>query len=819
MPTFFINTDDARISNAFVATLGAAPGATYLAQVKAFGLTNSVNAMINATGKTTAADLATVITGNLGLTGAAATAGQGYLTSVTFAGASSTWAANLMSTLDLFTTLQNDATYGTAASAYVARINSAVAYSATAANNSTDLNVLASAIGSAGSTGTAVAFTLTTNLDRPTLSAGDDVVGGSNTTLQSFDIIAGGNGNDTLSVALGASYSGGATITSIENLVVSATADAVDFSASGIAGITSVRANGNANNDLTISGLGAAASLGVANSSGTAAAGAGSTTFTFVDAALTGTADSVSLSLDNTTDSDGATNGVGYVVNINSVTADASGVETLAVTSSGLASQVQLASNDTSVARLNVAASVATTVNVGTNLTTTARTIDASGSSAAVTIQGLGNAVHTVTGGSGNDVVNFGGNLARTDVVALGAGTDTLASTHANLIAIAADAQFATAPTGVETLWVTNDFEDTAGTILADLFGGSVSNIRIADQGTTTAGALAVTGLVASTATGGNNIRIDGDLGANSGTLTVGIFGATQAGSANEATIELRGAVATATSTIVINGVETLTIDSTNGTAGSTFNITDASLTRLTVRGAQGVDIDGAALGGAVSVVDGSGLTGTAALAVQLSASAAVGATVTSAGGADSITGSSLADSISSGTGNDTVVGLGGADLINVGSGTDFATYAGSTTAGTTATGTFTRGAGTVNSVSTADFDVITGIGAGDTIRISGYTTTGSTATNAGLDTDVVSGNTVATTGGITLAENSVHFIRGTYNSTAQTFAGSSTGTDTLFVFDASHTSNDTDFAAIVLVGYTATTATITGTSGDILLV
>jgi len=38
MPTFFVNTDDARISNAFLATLGAAPGSTYLAQIKAFGL-------------------------------------------------------------------------------------------------------------------------------------------------------------------------------------------------------------------------------------------------------------------------------------------------------------------------------------------------------------------------------------------------------------------------------------------------------------------------------------------------------------------------------------------------------------------------------------------------------------------------------------------------------------------------------------------------------------------------------------------------------------------------------------------------------------
>jgi hypothetical protein len=652
------------------------------------------------------------------------------------------------------------------------------------------------------------------------MTSGDDIVGGTDTTLQAFDIINGGGGNDLLSVALATDYSGGAAITSIEQLTVAATADARTFNASGIAGIASVTANGSAANDLTISNLGAIAALAVRNSSGTGAAGAGSTTFTVLETAVSGTADTVRLSVDNVTDTNGDTNGVGYVINVDSATANSAGYETIALSASGTASSVQLASNDTSVTSVTVAASTDTTVNLGTNLTTTALTVNASASTAAVTIQGIGAGAHSVTGGSGNDVVNFGGNLGTTDVVALGAGTDTLGSTHANMVAITAAAPFATAPTGVETLWITDDFGATAGTVVASLFGSSVSNIRIADQSTDGQGVLAVSGLAVSTATGGNNIRLDGNLGATGGTVTVGIANATAAGTNNSATIDLRGAVATATSTIVINGVETLTIDSTSATGASTFNITDPQLTSLTVRGAQSVDIDAAALGAAVATVNGSGLTGTAALAVALNTSAAVGAVVTSAGGADSITGSSLADSISTAGGVDTVTGLGGADIINVGSGTgDMVVIAGSTTTGTTATGTFALGAGTVNSVSTADFDIVTGMAAGDVIRLSGYTTTGATATNLGLDTDVVSGNTVATTGGITLAENSVHFIRGNYDATAQTFVGAATGVDTLFVFDASHTSNDTDFAAIVLVGYTATTATIAGTAGDITLV
>jgi len=178
MPTFFLNTDSFKASNAFVATLNAAPGATYLAQINAVGLSTAANAMLDAMAATTAAGKATAIAANLGLTGAAATSAESYLTSVTFTGAASTWGAKLLAALDLFTTLQNDATYGTAATAYVARVNSAVQYSSVATNNSTDLSTLALAIGSAGSTGSGSTFTLTTGSDSFNGSGNNDSISG-----------------------------------------------------------------------------------------------------------------------------------------------------------------------------------------------------------------------------------------------------------------------------------------------------------------------------------------------------------------------------------------------------------------------------------------------------------------------------------------------------------------------------------------------------------------------------------------------------------------------------------------------------------------
>jgi hypothetical protein len=650
-------------------------------------------------------------------------------------------------------------------------------------------------------------FTLTTNVDSFTGTTGNDTFNGIQANLSVLDSISGGAGRDTLFLSLTAATNQltNTQLSGVETLMINqGTTDntGTGLVVTGVTGIDSVVNQGSAN-AVIVTGVAAVGAVTVNN---TAAA----TTVTFTEAAVSGTADTVTLNVSGATGT----------INLNTVTANTVGIEAINLKSSGLDNSVTLTTNDTAgLATLTIDASAATTAVLSTNITTTARTVNASSSTAAVTLSGFGVAAHSVTGGSANDSFDFEGTLGTTDVIAGGTGTDTLASTHANMVAIAVGATFATAPTSIETLFITNDFGTTTGTVSADLFGGAVTNLRIASQSTTDQAAFVSSGLVQSTATGGNNIRFDGDLGATGGSFTIGIAGAVSPGSANTATLDMRGGALTSTSTVVINGVENLTIDTTNATATKLFNITDAQLSTLVIKGGQSLDIDGAALGAAVTSVDASGLTGTAALNVQMNSSAALGASIITAGGGDLIVGSSLVDVISSGSGNDTITGGAGADVINVGSGTEILIATLTTTTGTTATGTFALGAGTLNSVSTTDFDVITGMGAGDTIRLTGYTTTGGTATTAGLDTDVVSGNTVATTGGITLAENSIHLIRGIYTGSTNTFVGSSTGTDTLFVFDASHSTGDTDYAAVVLVGYTATTATITGTTGDVLFV
>jgi len=787
MPTFFINSDSFKASNAFVATLGAAPGSTYLGQILAAGLPAAANAMLSAMSATTATARGDAIAANLGLTGTAATTASNYLATVSFAGAASTHGAGLLAALDLFTTLQNDATFGAAATAYVARVNTALSYSSVAANNSTDLNTLAAVVGAAGTTGAGSTFTLTTNADIPNASTGNDTFSGTDTTLTAIDTIDGKGGTDTLVFAGAASYGGGATITSIENISVTSTAGGA-FNMAGITGVQSLTNNAGTVATTAFNSAGSIAALTVRNSGNVA------TTVQYTEAAVAGTADSQSITVSGA----GTATGARHTINVNSVTANTAGVETVAVTASGTESFIVLASNDTSLTSVTASGSVALDVDMGAALAT-ATTINASGMTAAFTVGNLAAAAHTITGGSGNDVIAMAATLGTTDTVNGGDGTDTLSANAAELAAMTTTARATVS--NIETLMIANDVGNTATAISASNFGSAVTNVRVADQSDNGAANITFNNIVAAASGSSNNFRFDGDLGANGGTITMNITGATNGGTANAVTLDMRGGATTATSTLAFGGVETLTISTANATGAKTFNITDAALQSLTVAGVQNVVLNGAALGTAVGTVDATGLTNSAALRVALSTSSISSATINTGAGADVIAATQLADTINSGSGNDNVQGNAGADVINVGTGTDTITQAAASDSGT-----FTAPA--TNTISTTTFDKVTGMAATDVLVLiaGGY----SAAPSAGAaDNRMVStstaGNTLVGAG----ANNRVDLIRGTFDSAANTFVGSASGTDTLVVYDSNAAQATTALEAIVLVGFTGTTTTI----------
>lgn len=449
----------------------------------------------------------------------------------------------------------------------------------------------------------------------------------------------------------------------------------------------------------------------------------------------------------------------------------------------------------TSLTKINVAGTNFFGLNVtdaGGTLATIATAIDATNNSAGVLITGLGASAHTLTGGSGDDTFLFAGNLGTTDTVTGNNNTtsvgDTIGANGATLAAVTAAAK--PTVTGIERLFIQDDIGGAGTVVNAALFGGAVSNFLLADQGAAGITALTVNGLTAGTSAAPNNFRFNGDLGANTGVLTFNINNAQDAGTVNYATLDMRGGATTATSAIVLNGVENITVDTSNATGEQTFNITDAALQSLTVKGGQNVVLNGAALGSGVTTIDATGLTGAALLNVQLSAAATSGAAINTAGGADVIIGSQLNDTINTFGGADTITGMGGADKMNGGTGVDTFIY----TAGVE-TGVATFGTATT---STATLDILT-VNTGDLINITAVD--GATA-DALLGTLQVAGNLSNTLAGTTTVQR----VLGVYDATANTFTVGVTGANAVLLgWDSNEATTEVDHS-IILVGVTDVT-------------
>jgi len=617
---------------------------------------------------------------------------------VAFAGAASTHGQGLLTALDLFTGLQNDATFGTAATAYVARVNTALSYSSVAANNSTDLTTLAAAVGAAGSSAAGSTFTLGTAADvlSPTTSVAtnkttegnDSIFGLTFSSLTSADIINAGAGTDTLTADYdvgAASVTAAPVLTSVENVVIKNsgtgnTANTLTFSAANSTGISKVTfsdvAAGTNAQAMVASGLGTGVTVGIANST---VAGADTYTFAFTDAALAGASDSVTLEVANATTATGA-----VTIRNASATGTSDGAETVVVKVSNTSATATSTLGSLAVAdnggtakmtnlKIDATGRFAITGAIdfkGANTAATTGTVDASGSTANVTLDlsngesinytggsasdaiTLGTGNDTVNGGAGNDTVTLAtASLTSLDTIALGDGTrdaivysdaTALNSTGVNATALAA----LNRATGVEVIGAGGNM--TA--IDADYFTQTVFRKTAASTA-----ALTVTGIDSDTAIMSASIT----LGANGDALT--LSGKLPGTTAN---LEIGGAAAVvlrgtdgnaANNALVVNsGINTVNIVSnTTSTTAVTNALSLAAVTTAT----HTVDNASAStfvLTGSSSFTIISGATAGFTNAVAFNASAFTGNL--------SIAGSASADSITGGTGNDTINALGGND-------------------------------------------------------------------------------------------------------------------------------------------------------------
>lgn len=339
----------------------------------------------------------------------------------------------------------------------------------------------------------------------------------------------------------------------------------------------------------------------------------------------------------------------------------------------------------------------------------------------------------TVNSFEGDDTLTTGANTLKSDSsIGMGAGVDTV------------DARNATVFSGTVTL---GDAKDNY------LDSGSDQNVTVGGQGG--ADSFVLTG---SDRTSGG-VRYAGGQGTDS--------------------FAISGAYNTGTSATIVGGSED---DTVTTTAAATLG-DDATSTAFFFNGQKGKDKFTTT--GDISIEDATIRGGSEADTINISSVVTAGniagkVEIYGDAGADTLTGSSGAESIFGGGGADRIDANAGTDYIGLGEGTD--TFITTTGDGGDATGALT------GAQCLAQSGTMTGLTAEVVADFSGsdkLTAIGGTAKSFQV--------------ALTKADNAdgtAYFVRGTYNSTLQTFALSSTGNDVLLSTDAAGGTDDAVFAA-----------------------
>lgn len=576
-------------------------------------------------------------------------------------------------------------------------------------------------------------------------TAGNDTFSALSTTLTTGDVLVGGAGTDTLTMAVDLAADtavAGFTLSGIENVSVAMT----DGDAANDETLTLNMLNSDAAT-LTVSGLGSTTAEDnvVFNNvaAGTTIAMANTTdlnvTANFVAAATAGTADSVTVSL----------NGAASTAAADSDLTIGTGFETINVVTSGAASRV----NDivtTSATTMNISGSQNLTVRAA--LDASLATVDASSLTGNLSVV-VGDRAAEVTNPSTVDLADL--------TLTGGAGNDTI---DASTATTAAQELHIDGGAGNDTVTIGQVVANASATTVGDvLIGGEGTDTLAGDVDLFDAGTAGFTGTTAATGISGFEVLSLSGFDAEANTVnvsnissditTVTIASATTGnttlnfGTAGAYTVNIGGAAAILdddTLTVDAGGTGTadaLTINNTNAATGTAqigandTNITATDFETVTINTgsystATAQLVNAINVGTNALVLTGSnGLTTTATTGIitagSINASAMTGAlimNVAAASGVTTITGGSAADTlrgdasstISGGEGNDTIVGGSGNDTLNGDGGNDSIT----TGAGTD---TVSGGAGNDTIVAAGNLsagDVIDGGEGTDTLSV-----------------------------------------------------------------------------------------------------
>ncbi|GIL41407.1 DUF4214 domain-containing protein [Roseiterribacter gracilis] len=462
----------------------------------------------------------------------------------------------------------------------------------------------------------------------------NDLIIGDDTTAVKSTSIDGGDGSDTLRLAMGATAAVLVTTTNVENVDVT-TANGATTTFTGattiggqFVGISSLALRGAGTN--TVAGLNATTTVTIA--------GSGTTGVENLAYGATVTAPKIN------------TSGTFATTKIN-----AAGATSLTVNATGATTFTSLdldtAATSKALNKLTITGTAGVTVTAVTNGLAAGFTVDASAAGGAVSFADYGTDL-TFTGGASADTVLMGANLTAKDVLNGGAGVNVLGVTSSASIV------------GVTGLQITN-FQtlDISGT-------GTASNYDLTKLPTGIVNVQSSTGVTAATTI--SNVAATGTslsfIGTDASTADLTISGAT----GNTAlTLNIVGQSATTGSSVeatgknlVLTGFKTLTVNSSGTTSGTNSiagTIVDANLQTVTITGSSQTSITKFdATDTALSLVDGSKATGALTLDVSGITTPLQGITISGGSAADTITGQSkttgaLGSTINAGGGADTI--------------------------------------------------------------------------------------------------------------------------------------------------------------------
>lgn len=646
---------------------------------------------------------------------------------------------------------ETDTNFGTAAARLNNQTEVAVHYSVTTQQSGSTLDDLKAVIDDVtsddatvttakaevdGSGNVGGTFTFTTGIDTLTGTAGNDNFRGDDKTNSAADKVSGGAGTDTLQLFdTGTNNIVIPDMSSVESVYINALGNDLNFST--FSEITSIELDALSTAHTYTVGSGQALTFDSTNANGTQTiASASSVT-------------SLNVTLDGVNSGGGAAEDLEFT---------GTGLTSLTLTGANSASSIGLGNNGGKLTTLTLKGDQNITIDFDTLADALVTTVDAS------TLTGKANLTLdddtakdiAVTGGSGDDEVDFGALLTQKDKFDGGAGTDTLEVTQASVTAVNAlsSTNQATLNTNLANLEILKVSDALTSNIDASRFDNINSFKLVGGNG---AGGTATISKV----TSGVTVEIGDAAGAATNVTAISIIDASKAGNNSDVVnLVLNDSANAATDLGIVDlvGVDTVNIEAKDATGGTanvyTLDIkaSSSALDTVNITGSADIDLSGVAIADTVENIDASAATGAVTVAVATGGTTGVvikggsgagistltggdgGDVITTTGtGANVIVGNAGDDTITTGTGADTLTGNAGADVLTGGAGAD--TYNYDTTE--------------AQIIGTANSDTIVGFVAGsDKIQFgtdAGDVFTGITATAMVIGTAVTDADSVAT--------------------------------------------------------------------------